>query len=384
MSSELRKRSKAAAADGSAAAGSSKAATTAELNPITTEFEFMGPYVGSIGILFGLPLLVWASAYFCRGSAWPPLALPAALPTAAQVSAFLPTIEQVKACFSLDAFLVYVCWWMFQALLYLVVPGEQKQGVQLRDGTHLMYPINGWRCLLITLATAAAVHVFVHPLTWIADNFVQLATASIIFSFLLSIYLYASSFVGTKMLAPGGNSRIPIYDFFIGRELNPRILGGRLDLKYFCELRPGLFLWVVINIAMALRQWETLGRIDASMLIVCALQALYVADSVYCEECILTTMDIIMDGFGFMLAFGDLAWVPFMYSLQARYLADQPLTLSPAYAAVCLVVALAGFYIFRAANAQKDTFKKNPEDPSVKGELTKSRPRKNKSSNAPS
>lgn len=56
-----------------------------------------------------------------------------------------------------------------------------------------------------------------------------------------------------------------LYDFFIGRELNPRVtrvLGmrlpeGTLDLKYFCELRPGLFLWHVINVAMAVKcVWE--------------------------------------------------------------------------------------------------------------------------------
>ena len=35
-------------------------------------------------------------------------------------------------------------------------------------------------------------------------------------------------------------------------------------------------------------------------------------------QAILTTMDITTDGFGYMLAFGDLAWVPFTYSLQAR------------------------------------------------------------------
>lgn len=42
-----------------------------------------------------------------------------------------------------------------------------------------------------------------------------------------------------------------IYDFWMGRELNPRVWG--LDLKYVCELRPGLFLWVVINLAMLLK-----------------------------------------------------------------------------------------------------------------------------------
>ena len=33
-------------------------------------------------------------------------------------------------------------------------------------------------------------------------------------------------------------------------------------------------------------------------------------------------MDITTDGFGYMLAFGDLSWVPFTYSLQARILVD--------------------------------------------------------------
>jgi len=37
-----------------------------------------------------------------------------------------------------------------------------------------------------------------------------------------------------------------VYDFFIGRELNPRI--GNLDLKEFCELRPGLIGWLIINL----------------------------------------------------------------------------------------------------------------------------------------
>ena len=33
-----------------------------------------------------------------------------------------------------------------------------------------------------------------------------------------------------------------IYDFFMGHELNPRIRS--FDLKFFCELRPGLIGWV--------------------------------------------------------------------------------------------------------------------------------------------
>ena len=42
------------------------------------------------------------------------------------------------------------------------------------------------------------------------------------------------------------------------------------------------------------------------------------------QDAILTTMDIIYEGFGFMLSFGDLAWVPFLYTLQGRYLLEHP------------------------------------------------------------
>ena len=59
-----------------------------------------------------------------------------------------------------------------------------------------------------------------------------------------------------------------------------------------------------------------------------------------------------------------------VHSVQSRFLADYPQSSSPAYAATCAAVALAGFYIFRAANSQKDRFKKDPTHSSVEGEAT--------------
>lgn len=51
-------------------------------------------------------------------------------------------------------------------------------------------------------------------------------------------------------------------------------------------------------------------------------------------------MDIVHDGFGFMLVFGDLAWVPFTYGLQAAFLVVHPQTLSSLKAAA--IIALNG------------------------------------------
>jgi hypothetical protein len=38
------------------------------------------------------------------------------------------------------------------------------------------------------------------------------------------------------------------------RELNPRILQGSFDLKEFCELKPGLIGWLMLNMGLASSQ----------------------------------------------------------------------------------------------------------------------------------
>lgn len=102
------------------------------------------------------------------------------------------------------------------------------------------------------------------------------------------------------------------------------------------------------------------------MWLVLAFQFWYVADGLYNEPALFTTMDITTDGFGFMLAIGDLTWVPFTYSLQARYLAFHPVELGPLRTAAIIGVNLFGYWIFRGANNEKNEFRngKNPKSTS--------------------
>ena len=214
------------------------------------------------------------------------------------------------------------------------------------------------------------------------DHFLELASASIIFSFLLSSFLFIKAKLNRNvLLAVGGNSGIWIYDFFIGHELNPRI--GDFDLKYFCELRPGLIGWCLINFSMAFKQWQTTGSLHIAMILVCAFQALYVFDALFMEvsfnsvltfakcaqKCILTTMDITTDGFGFMLVFGDLSWVPFTYCTQARFLVDfsTPQLLSNKLTlAIVIFIKVLGYWIFRSSNSQKNFFRSSSEADKIK------------------
>ena len=74
-------------------------------------------------------------------------------------------------------------------------------------------------------------------------------------------------------------------------------------------------------------------------------------------------MDITTDGFGFMLAVGDLLWVPFVYSLQARYLVFNQIELGPVWTVAIFFANLLGYYVFRAANGEKNDFRngRNPK-----------------------
>lgn len=211
--------------------------------------------------------------------------------------------------------------------------------------------------------------------TYIWDHYVEILTANLLISFAIATFVYINSFgvkSGNKLLrelAEGGHSGNLIYDWFIGRELNPRIdlpIFGNIDLKIWCEMRPGLLGWIILDFAFMTHQYATYGYVSDSILLITAFQTLYVLDGLYMEPAILTTMDITTDGFGFMLAFGDLVWVPFIYSLQAHYLAVYPVHLGLTGIAGVLAVQGFGYWIFRSANNEKNRFRTNPEDPRVK------------------
>ncbi|KAM3603614.1 uncharacterized protein V6R79_025875 [Siganus canaliculatus] len=279
---------------------------------------------------------------------------------------FPPPLPPLEAFWDVQALGLVLLWILFQVALYVLPVGKLSEGMPLRTGQRLKYRTNGFFAITVSaLVVAVAVYQGV-DLTYIHSHFLQLATATFLLSVLLSVYLYIRSrSIPLEQLALGGNSGSFAYDFFKGRELNPRVKD--FDLKFFCEMRPGLIGWCLINFAMALAEMKLQG-LDApsySMILVNLFQLLYVVDGLWNEEAILTTMDLMHDGFGFMLAFGDLVWVPFTYTLQAYYLVGHPNPLSVPAVAAIVALKLAGFYIFRKSNSEKNAFRRNPSDPNL-------------------
>ncbi|XP_037002401.1 delta(14)-sterol reductase TM7SF2 isoform X2 [Artibeus jamaicensis] len=304
--------------------------------------EFGGP-LGAAALMLLLPATMFHLLLVVRSGPARLLDLP-------------PYLPQPEALWSPRALLLWLAWLGLQAAFYLLPARKMAEGQELKDKSRLRYPINGFQALVLTALLVGLGVLVGLPLGALTEMLLPLAFVATLTAFIFSLLLYLKALIApASALAPGGNSGNPIYDFFLGRELNPRICS--FDFKYFCELRPGLIGWVLINLALLVQETELRGSPSLAMWLVNGFQLLY--------EAVLTTMDITHDGFGFMLAFGDLAWVPFTYSLQAQFLLyhPQPLEL-PTASVICLMNAV-GFYVFRAANSQKNTFRKNPSDPRV-------------------
>ncbi|KDQ62213.1 hypothetical protein JAAARDRAFT_30111 [Jaapia argillacea MUCL 33604] len=336
--------------------------TAKAINPRTKGYEFLGP-PGALFITLAVPATTYALYFGCSessGGCPPPLDnIPVHFTQA------VSSLTWWKSLWDTQAAILYFSWYAFCVVAWYILPGDWVEGTQLRNGGKQKYKINAFSTFLLALGLTAGWIVRFGPqsFTFFYERWVGFVTASLLMSVVQALGCYAASFQDNKLLALGGNTGSFIYDFFIGRELNPSI--GSFDIKSFNELRPGLILWVLINISMACEQAVRRGgTITDSMWLVLIFQTFYVADGLYNEPAILTTMDITTDGFGFMLSVGDLTWVPFVYSLQARYLAFKPVELGPVWTAVVLGVDLLGYYIFRDANGEKNDFRngRNPKN----------------------
>lgn len=257
---------------------------------------------------------------------------------------------------------VYLAWFVFQVLLERLLPGRVVQGTPLPDGSTLAYRVNGLLAMGVSLVVVAAGYFLGWlPLAWLHEHFGALLTVATIFSFALSLFVW---WWGRHR--PGGPSKATgsfCRDYFYGTALNPRIppVTG-FDLKWFCECRPGLIGWIVLDLGMAAAQYERYGEVSIAMWAVIALQVVYVANNFWNESGLLTTIDIQQERFGWMLVFGDLVLVPMTYCLQAFYLIDHFREPPAAQIAAVIVFCLAGYVIFVGANRQKNRFRRDPEN----------------------
>lgn len=335
---------------------SSRNGSMSLLQPRTKSYEWGGP-LGSLFMVIFLPTLVVVLNSLCAGEQCSVLhvrRLPSLMKVVVQSA-----LPQLPTAIGIE-----LVWLAAHAIFSILPIGKQVHGRELRNGERLTYRMNAIHAFVLSHVLIFALHyTAVIDLAAVADLYHSLMLGAILISAVMSMVLYVASYRSSNVLtALGGNSGNVFYDFWIGRELNPRT--GPLDWKLMCELRPGLIGWSILNWAFVVKSIQ-IGTVTPSIALIALCESFYVLDGLLLEAGNLTMMDIVTDGFGFMLCFGDLAWVPFTYTLQTKYLVHHPAHLSPLHLGLCIVLTIAGYVIFRGANTEKDRFRTNPQDPRV-------------------
>jgi 7-dehydrocholesterol reductase len=225
----------------------------------------------------------------------------------------LGTLKAFAPAPTIKGFGIFFGWLGFQALLYVVLPGKIGYGQRTPAGHLLPYVVNGLLAWFVTHALFIGVSLQTgwYKLSIIHDYWGPLLVAANVYGYGLAIFSYVKAHYFPSHPNDRKFSGSIIYDFFMGIEFNPRF-GKYFDFKLFHNGRPGIVAWTLINFSFAAAQYNEIGYVTNSMLLLNWLHLVYVLDFFYNEDWYLRTIDIAHDHFGFYLAWGDSVWLPYM------------------------------------------------------------------------
>jgi delta14-sterol reductase len=243
----------------------------------------------------------------------------------------------------------------------MVLPGLDRKGYQLKSGEHVDYKLTGMTLFFVThIVVFVATFAFGVSLSPIIHYFWSLFAVANGIAIAITLALIAYGRRGGDVLSSEIGDDLPLpgwlKELWFGNELNPRWLN--VDIKMFMY-QPSLIGVYLIVIAFAYVQHERLGLLTPQMYCFVGFWWAYLFTHYVKEEFMLSTWDVIAENFGFMLVWGDLVYVPFLYSLPGWWIAsnDAPF----ATEAVIGLVALHVFalWVFRESNWQKERYKRD-------------------------
>ncbi|EPS72564.1 delta14-sterol reductase [Genlisea aurea] len=253
-------------------------------------------------------------------------------------------------------------YFAYLAVAGSVLPGRIVPGVILSDGTQINYRCNGLLLLtLLVFLLGIGGWTDLLSLTEVADRGLELFTAALIFSIFVTLALHIEgcrSRDKSSSLKPHLSGNL-IHDWWFGIQLNPHFM--QIDLKFFF-VRAGMMGWLLINLSVLAKSIQQ-ASISPSMILYQIFCGLYILDYFFHEEYMTSTWDIIAERLGFMLAFGDLVFIPFTFSIQGWWLLKNKVEITTTAIIINCLVFLIGYTIFRGSNKQKHVFKKNPNAP---------------------
>ena len=249
-------------------------------------FEFGGS-LGVLSMMIGFPMLMyymWIGATYYNGK----FPRPAKGQDMGEFVRHLGHLVYTGAFPSLKAWTIYWVFFVFEGICYLVLPGITVMGRSLphEGGKQLPYYCSAVWSFYTSIVLGLTLHVTgIFPLYTIIDEFGPLMSVAILSGFLVSFIAYFSALIrGAEHRMTG----YPIYDFFMGAELNPRLF-GILDFKMFFEVRLPWYILLFLSMGAAARQWEVYGYVSGEVGFLVMAHFLYANACSKGEECIVST-----------------------------------------------------------------------------------------------
>lgn len=249
-------------------------------------------------------------------------------------------------------------WAIYVGLLalHLLLPAHRVEGYvrDPRGGDLLHYRLNGLRVLLASVGVWLLVgKTGLLPWDWLWQHRWSGAAGACALGVLLS---------AAAVWTVPGTGRPLAADLFLGRRVNPQILGGRADAKMVLYLLGAVVLELNLLSFGAHHFIAFPDDPSPGVALYVALFSFFVCEYLWFERVHLYTYDIFAERVGFKLVWGCLAWYPFFYGVGLWSVAERPNPHAPTWLlALSTLVFLSGWVIARGANMQKYTFKQDPK-----------------------
>ncbi|XP_045182043.2 delta(14)-sterol reductase TM7SF2-like [Mercenaria mercenaria] len=254
-------------------------------------------------------------------------------------------------------------WFLAQCILYIMsIGGKQEPGVILSSGERLMYNTNALFVLIVNILSMVAAILLGYDVRLISGSLVCMFEAAVLLCFMSSLYLYIKgSSLSHAEKNPNGCSGRIIYDWFMGLELNPR--WRSLDVKYVL-FRSAIIGWILLNICNLVEYWMLYKNINTTLVLLNAIQLAYVVDYFWFEGGVIVSRDIVHEGLGYNILV-QFIMIPFCFCVQTRYVLTTDTKLPNINLCLIAILYVVGYYIYRASNSEKNSFRKNPNDPKL-------------------
>jgi 7-dehydrocholesterol reductase len=245
----------------------------------------------------------------------------------------------------------------FEAALQMYLPGKTFKATMTANGNVPVYKANGVQSLLVTVVA------FFLCWRWewtspkeVYDLFGEMLAGMALFSIFFCLFLLVKGHVAPTD-EDSGSCGNPIYDFWWGMELYPKI--GSFNVKQFTNCRFGMMAWALLPVIFACHQYERDGYLADSVLVTLVLMSVYNFKFFLWETGYFNSMDIQHDRAGYYICWGCLVWVPAVYASPALYVASAqpPVALGRELACALTILGLFSIWVNYDSDAQRQTFR---------------------------